>query len=429
MQPDTHLISIPHLHEFCHNLHGCTIFSTFDLERSYHQISVEPSDLTSIKTAICTPFGLYEFTRMTLGLRNAAQTLLRFLHSVLRGLDFSFTYIDDNLVVSKDEAQYVSHFRQRLQDAGLVIKKLNKASSRQQRHLEYIAQFAVDVQHVPEKNNIIAEALSRIDELHFQPAIYYEGIPSELLYAESIRLPCDCFEDTKFQPQSEFVQTLKATIKYFKPVLFSYHSKQNRFVFKDLKDCYHVFVRAESVHRSLQPQYHGPYKVINRSDKVLTLFIKDKNVNVLIDRLKPCFSDNFSESDIESSFSEDKSHKPAETPEKKIRDLLRCPFLLQPERKEVGVKFVYECVINSRLNNAFRFVECAQNEIAVVPDFHKRILFRDEAHFWLNGYVNKQNCRIWNEANPQVYVETPLHPEKLTVWCALWAGGILLQKR
>ncbi|GFW61321.1 putative transposable element [Trichonephila clavipes] len=76
-----------------------------------------------------------------------------------------------------------------------------------------------------------------------------------------------------------------------------------------------------------------------------------------------------------------------------------------------------------------RFGEWAQNEIAVVPDFHKRILFSDEAHFWLNGYVNKQNCRIWSEDNPQVYVETPLHPEKLTVWCALWAGGILLQKR
>ncbi|GFW84744.1 hypothetical protein TNCV_1814741 [Trichonephila clavipes] len=76
-----------------------------------------------------------------------------------------------------------------------------------------------------------------------------------------------------------------------------------------------------------------------------------------------------------------------------------------------------------------RFVKWAQNEIAAVPDFHKRILFSDEALFWLNGYVNKQNCPIWSEANPQVYVETPLHPEKLTVWCALWAGGILLQKR
>ncbi|GFV96146.1 transposable element Tcb1 transposase [Trichonephila clavipes] len=82
------------------------------------------------------------------------------------------------------------------------------------------------------------------------------------------------------------------------------------------------------------------------------------------------------------------------------------------------------CLMSGR-----RFVEWAQNEIAVVPDFHKRILFSDEAHFWLNGYVSKQNCRIWSEANPQVHVETPLHPEKLTVWCALWAGGILLQKR
>ncbi|GFV71711.1 putative transposable element [Trichonephila clavipes] len=73
-----------------------------------------------------------------------------------------------------------------------------------------------------------------------------------------------------------------------------------------------------------------------------------------------------------------------------------------------------------------RYVSIDQNyKIAVVPDFHKRILFSDEAHFWLNGYVNKQNCRIWSETNPQVYVETPLHPEKLTVWCALWVGGII----
>ncbi|GFU97649.1 transposable element Tc3 transposase [Trichonephila clavipes] len=55
--------------------------------------------------------------------------------------------------------------------------------------------------------------------------------------------------------------------------------------------------------------------------------------------------------------------------------------------------------------------------------FSKRILFSDEAHLWVNGYVNKQNCRIWSEANPQVYVETPLHPETLTVWFALWAGA------
>ncbi|GFU19635.1 putative DD41D transposase [Trichonephila clavipes] len=117
-------------------------------------------------------------------------------------------------------------------------------------------------------------------------------------------------------------------------------------------------------------------------------------------------------------------------------------FLLDPHHRDVsafnGDRFNSCQVIYSQFGLAIHqndhqarriFVEWAQNEIAVVPDFHKRILFSDESHFWLNGYVNKQNCRIWSEANPQVYVETPLHPEKLTVWCALWAGGILLQKR
>ncbi|GFY36570.1 general transcription factor II-I repeat domain-containing protein 2 [Trichonephila clavipes] len=70
-----------------------------------------------------------------------------------------------------------------------------------------------------------------------------------------------------------------------------------------------------------------------------------------------------------------------------------------------------------------------QNNIVLKSHYVDKSIRNDEVHFWLNGYVNKQNCRIWSEANPQVYVETPLHPEKLTVWCALWAGGILLQKR
>ncbi|GFX42511.1 hypothetical protein TNCV_1520741 [Trichonephila clavipes] len=131
-----------------------------------------------------------------------------------------------------------------------------------------------------------------------------------------------------------------------------------------------------------------------------------------------------------------------EDPTEAERHALRRPcifcVLIMKVYKCVGAELVDCQVIYSQFGLAIhqndhqarrRFVEWAKNEIAVVPDFHKRILFSDEAHFWLNGYVNKQTCRIWSEANPQVYVETPLHPEKLTVWCALWAGGILLQKR
>lgn len=58
-------------------------------------------------------------------------------------------------------------------------------------------------------------------------------------------------------------------------------------------------------------------------------------------------------------------------------------------------------------------------------NFAKKIIFSDEAHFWLSGYVNKQNCRFWCENNPQQIHEKPLHPLKVTVWCGLWHGGIV----
>ncbi|GFT04120.1 uncharacterized protein TNCV_3346601 [Trichonephila clavipes] len=67
---------------------------------------------------------------------------------------------------------------------------------------------------------------------------------------------------------------------------------------------------------------------------------------------------------------------------------------------------------------------CSQEHSVNIPALPQSFEL-NEAHFWLNGYVNKQNCRIWSEANPQVYVETPLHPEKPTVWCALWSDGII----
>ncbi|GFS77952.1 transposable element Tc3 transposase [Trichonephila clavipes] len=85
----------------------------------------------------------------------------------------------------------------------------------------------------------------------------------------------------------------------------------------------------------------------------------------------------------------------------------------------------YRSKKNMSVLSGFSYGRLQYDEIAVVPDFHKRILVSDEAHFWLNGYVNNQNCRIWSEANPQMYVETPLHPQKLTVGCALWVGGII----
>jgi len=58
-------------------------------------------------------------------------------------------------------------------------------------------------------------------------------------------------------------------------------------------------------------------------------------------------------------------------------------------------------------------------------DLVKNIWMSDEAHFHVSGFVNKQNFRYWSQANPRALHEKPLHSQKVTVWCAVSASGII----
>lgn len=113
---------IPHIEDFAQAFHQRKIFSTIDLVRVYNQIPVREEDIP--KTAITTPFGLFEYLYMPFGLRNAAQTFQRFINEVLHDLDFCYAYIDDILIASTSKEEHKNHLHQlfaRLDEYGIKV--------------------------------------------------------------------------------------------------------------------------------------------------------------------------------------------------------------------------------------------------------------------------------------------------------------------
>jgi hypothetical protein len=85
---------------------------------------MHPGDIP--KTAIATPFWVFEFLRMTFCLRNAGNTFQRLMDRILTGLDFVFMYLDDVIIGSRSLSEHLQHVRtlfQQLQAAGLVINR------------------------------------------------------------------------------------------------------------------------------------------------------------------------------------------------------------------------------------------------------------------------------------------------------------------
>jgi len=126
--------------------------------------------------------------------------------------------------------------------------------------------------------------------------VYREDLTTtsaELVYGEPLRLPgsllaCPTETNTK-EDISELVVRLRHQVSRLRPVSGSRHIKEQTFVFQDLAKCTHVFLRDDTVRRALTTPYTGPYKVLKRDDKTITIQILGKSSTVSIDRVKPAY--------------------------------------------------------------------------------------------------------------------------------------------
>ena len=106
---------LPHIQSLSTKLHNAQWFSKIDLLRAYHQVPMNPAD--SEKTAVTTPFGLYEYAFIPMGLRNAGATFQRVMDGIFRDVPCVFVYLDDILVFSENQEQHEKDLR-------LVFSKL-----------------------------------------------------------------------------------------------------------------------------------------------------------------------------------------------------------------------------------------------------------------------------------------------------------------
>ncbi|GFW60481.1 integrase catalytic domain-containing protein [Trichonephila clavipes] len=114
--------------------------------------------------------------------------------------------------------------------------------------------------------------------------------PAELVFGTTIRLPGEMFDSSK--PDDDFVNfvsKLKSHMQSLHPKPPKHHGKRPVFIHPGLLEATHVFLRRDMLRRPLQQPYDGPFKVLQRKDKVFFLDINGKRVSVSIDRCKPAF--------------------------------------------------------------------------------------------------------------------------------------------
>ena len=106
--PDPYLM--PRVDEIIDRLGKAQSLSKLDLNKGFHQVPVNPSDIE--KTAFCAPARKFEYVFMPFGLRNAPAPFQRLMDQVLVNMmDFARAYIDDVVVYSESWEEHLRHLR------------------------------------------------------------------------------------------------------------------------------------------------------------------------------------------------------------------------------------------------------------------------------------------------------------------------------
>ena len=102
---------LPRIDDLLDRLHGCTIFSSLDLQSGYHQIRIADEDKE--KTAMVTSEGQFQFKVLCFGLTNAPATFQRVMNRIFKDYidKFVLVYLDDVLIMSRSPEEHEGKVR------------------------------------------------------------------------------------------------------------------------------------------------------------------------------------------------------------------------------------------------------------------------------------------------------------------------------